>query len=121
LIETNISIQTFTATATINKAKITCNTFVFTFFPAIAPSGEASKLATTMISDGKNSTCPVDTFPVMAPIYEISAMAKEEAIVIRVGIFKTVSMIGTNKNVPPRQQYLPQFQQLMQVRRQAIC
>lgn len=37
----------------------------------------------------------------IAPIDEISVMAKEEAIVTLVGIFKTVSIIGTNRNAPP--------------------
>ena len=59
------------------------------------------RLAATMISAGKYSTCPVIIFPAAEPIDEINVMASEDAIVIRVGIFSTVSIIGTNRNAPP--------------------
>jgi hypothetical protein len=95
-----MSIQIFNAVATINKANITCNTLVFIFLPAIAPSGDAIKLATIMINSGKYSICPVVILPTAAPIEEINVIAKENAIVILVGIFNTTSIIWTNKNAP---------------------
>lgn len=47
-----IPAQVFTAVAKINRASMTCSTFTFIFLPAIAPIGEAIKLATTMINAG---------------------------------------------------------------------
>lgn len=94
-------IQVFTAVTKIKIPIIICKTFVFTRFPTFAPIGEAIKLAATIMSEGRISTCPVEIFPETAPIDEINVMAKEEAIVIRVGIFKTTSIMGTNKNAPP--------------------
>lgn len=73
---------------------------MFIFFPAIAPSGAAIKLATTMIAAGPQSTCPVVILPTVAPIDEMNVIANDEAIVIRVGIFKRTSMIGTSKKAP---------------------
>lgn len=48
----NISTHIFTAVASINNARIICSTFVFIFLPAIAPKGEAIKLAITMMIAG---------------------------------------------------------------------
>ena len=93
--------QVFTAVAKINRPIVPCNTFVFNFLPMLAPIGEAIKLATTIINAGSIGIFPVAIFPETAPMDEINVMAKEEAIVILVGILRTTSIIGTNKNAPP--------------------
>lgn len=59
----NIPIQVFTAVTKIKIPIMACNTLVLTLFPAVAPMGEAIKLATTMIIEGKIGTCPVAIFP----------------------------------------------------------
>lgn len=71
-----------------------------TFLPAMAPNGDAIKLATIMMDAGKYSIWPVIIFPVVEPIEEMNVIAKDEAIVIRVGILNTTSIIGTNKKAP---------------------
>lgn len=47
-----ISIQILIEVPKINKANTACSIFVFTFCPAFAPKGEASKLATIIIAAG---------------------------------------------------------------------
>lgn len=70
------------------------------FCPAFAPKGDAIKLAMTIIIAGMNSTWPVVIFANVDPIEEINVIANEEAIVIFVGIFRTESIIGTNRKAP---------------------
>ena len=48
----NISTQSLIAVAAIKIAKMICNAFTFIFFPTIAPSGAAIKLATIIIAAG---------------------------------------------------------------------
>lgn len=95
-----MSSQILIAVPKIKIAKIHCKIFVFTFFPKCAPKGEAIKLAIIMIKAGINITCPVISLPVVAPIEEINVIAKDVAMVILVGIFKTRSIIGTKINAP---------------------
>src|SRR5699024_10673105 len=77
-----------------------CNTLVFTRLPAFAPSGDAIRLAIIMITAGISNTWPVIILPAVEPTAERNVMASEDAIVTRVGIFSTSSIIGTNKNAP---------------------
>src|SRR5699024_11667943 len=66
------------------------------------PSGEAIILATTIIAAGAYNTWSVTTLPTVEPIEEINVIARLEAMVTRVGIFKITSMIGTKINAPAR-------------------
>ena len=72
----------------------------FIFCPILAPSGEAIILATTIIAAGAYNTWSVTTLPTVEPIEEINVIARLEAMVTRVGIFKITSMIGTKINAP---------------------
>lgn len=54
-----------------------------------------------MTAAGKSGTSPEKSLPVTDPIEEMNVIAKEEAIVILVGIRSITSMIGTSKNAPP--------------------
>lgn len=64
----------------------------------MVPSGAAKTLAITMTTDGHSKTFPAITFPTVDPIEDINVMASEDAIVTRVGILRTISMIGTRMN-----------------------
>src|SRR5690625_1187218 len=96
-----ISNHILMAVTKIRMDKIHCNTFVFIFFPALAPNGAAIKLATINTMAGAYKICPVTTLPIVEPIEDKKVIANEEAIVTRVGIFKITSMMGTSKNAPP--------------------
>src|SRR5690606_24400270 len=96
----NRSRQILMAVAAMRIARIHLRTFVFIFWPAFAPIGAAIRLATIMMTAGQNRTCPVNTLPAVEPIDEMNVIASDVAIVIRVGMLSTVSMIGTSRNEP---------------------
>src|SRR5699024_3599850 len=89
------------AVPNIKIARIHCKYFVFMFFPVLAPKGEAIRLAITIIIAGTHVTCPVATLLADVPIEEIKVIARDEAMVIRDGIFKITSIIGSSKQEPP--------------------
>ena len=95
-----ISSQIFPAVARMNRASIHCKTLVFTFCPTFAPIGAAIKLATIIIMEGPYKICPVITLPIVVPMDEINVIARLVAIVTRVGIRRTTSMIGTRIKAP---------------------
>lgn len=84
----------------INSDRIHCNTLVFAFWPTFAPSGAAKILATIMTAAGPYRIWSVTILPTVEPMDEMNVIASEVAMVMRVGIRKTTSMIGTKMNAP---------------------
>ena len=84
----------------INSDKIHCNTLVLAFWPTFAPNGAARMLATIMTAAGPYRIWSVTILPTVEQIDEINVIASEVAMVMRVGIRKTTSMIGTRIKAP---------------------
>src|SRR5687767_8774530 len=95
-----MSYQILMAVAKIKAAKIHFNTLALIRLATRTPRGEANVLAMTMITEGQKSTCPVNTFPTVAPMDETNVMAIDEAIATRVGMFRITSMMGIRMNAP---------------------
>lgn len=113
-----MDIQTFTAVMTINTTKPYLSAFVLIFALSFEPSGAPIRLPITVNTVGQSGISPTAIFPTMPPTADIKTMASEEAMVVRVGTFSTVSMIGIRINAPPAPtiptRYLPQRRQLPQ-------
>ncbi|MBB3129645.1 hypothetical protein FHS19_004320 [Paenibacillus rhizosphaerae] len=93
--------QIFTAVRAINTTSAYRNNVTFILELILDPSGAPIRLPRTVKTVGPSGMPPPDILQMTPPTAEISTMASEVAIVVRMGMRSTVSMIGISINDPP--------------------